>query len=50
MQYSRKAEVPFDDNLYERFKLDYLRISDPAAYAEIVLNEEKRRYLSAVTQ
>ena len=46
----KKVEDAFTDNLYERSELDYLLFNDPAAYADLVLNEDPRRYLKAVTQ
>ena len=30
--------------------MDYLLFSDPAAYTNLVLNEDPERYLKAVTQ
>ena len=36
--------------MYERSELDYLLFNDPAAYADLVLNEDPGRYLKAVTQ
>ena len=41
---------PFADNLCERSELDYLLFNDPAAYADLVLNEDPGRYLKAVVQ
>ena len=35
--------------MYERSELDHLRYTDPAAYAELVLNEDPGRCLKAVT-
>jgi len=46
----QKVEDTFADNLYERSELDYLLFNDPAAYADLVLNEDPDRYLKAVTQ
>lgn len=46
----RKAENIFADNMYERSEPDYLLFNDPAAYADLVLNEDPGRYLKAVTQ
>ena len=36
--------------MYERSELDYLLYNDPAAYADLVLNEDTGRYLKAVTR
>ena len=46
----QKVEDTFADNLYERSELDYLLFNDPAAYADLVLNEDPGRYLKAFTQ
>ena len=46
----QKVEGTFANNMYERSELDYLLYNDPAAYADLVLNEEPGRYLKAVTQ
>ena len=46
----QKVEDAFTDNMYERSELDYLLFNDPAAYADLVLNEDPGRYLKAVTQ
>ena len=46
----QKVEDTFADNMYERSELDYLLFNDPAAYADLVLNEDPGRYLKAVTQ
>ena len=45
----QKVEGTFANNMYERSELDYLLFSDPAAYADLVLNEDSGRYLKAVT-
>ena len=44
------VEDAFSDNMYERSELDYLLFNDPAAYADLVLNEDPGRYLKAVVQ
>lgn len=44
-----KVENDFADNLYERSELDYLIYNDPAAYAELILNEDAKQYLKTVT-
>ena len=46
----QKVEGTFAHNMYERSELDYLLFNDPAAYADLVLNEDPGRYLKAVTQ
>ena len=46
----QKVKDAFADNMYERSELDYLLFNDPAAYADLVLNEAPGRYLKAVTQ
>lgn len=46
----QKVEDAFADNLYERSELDYLLFNDPAAYADLVLNDDPGRYLKTVTQ
>ena len=46
----QKVEEAFADNMYERSELDYLLFNDPAAYADLVLNEDPGKYLKAVTQ
>ena len=46
----QKVEDAFTGNMYERSELDYLLFNDPAAYADLVLNEDPGRYLKAVTQ
>ena len=46
----QKVEDTFANNMYERSELDYLLFNDPAAYADLVLNEDPVRYLKAVTQ
>ena len=46
----QKVEGTFADNMFERSELDYLLYNDPAAYADLVLNDDPGRYLKAVTQ
>ena len=45
-----KVEKAFAENMYERSELDYLLFNDPAAYADLVMNEDTGKYLKAVTQ
>ena len=42
-----KAHV---DNMYERSELDYLIYNDPAAYVELILDNEVEKYLKKVTR
>ncbi len=44
------VENEFADNMYQRSELDYLIYSDPAAYANLVLNGDVTNYLNTVTQ
>ena len=37
-------------NMYERSELDYLIYSDPAAYVELILDNEVEKRLKKVTQ
>lgn len=46
----QKVEDTFANNMYERSELDYLLFNDPAAYADLVLNDDPGRYLKAVMQ
>ena len=38
------------NNIYERSELDYLIYNDPAAYADLILNDDPEKYLKAVTE
>ena len=38
------------DNLYQRAELDYLIYNDPAAYVELIMEGDPKKYLKAVTQ
>ena len=38
------------DNMYERSELDYLIYNDPAAYVELILDNEVGKYLKKVTR
>ena len=38
------------DNRFQRSELDYLLYSDPLAYADLVLNDDPKVYLKAVTE
>jgi len=37
------------DNRFERSELDYLVYNDPAAYVDLILNDNPEKYLKAVT-
>ena len=37
------------DNMYQRSELDWLIYNDPAAYADLILNDDPEKYLKAVT-
>ena len=37
------------DNMYQRSELDWLIYNDPAAYANLILNDQPEKYLKAVT-
>ena len=45
-----ETEKAYADNMYERSELDYLIWNDPAAYAELILDNEVEKYLETVTQ
>ena len=47
---SDEAEKTYADNMYKRSELDCLIWNDPAAYTELILNNEVERYLKKVTQ
>ena len=38
------------DNVYQRSELDYLIYNDPLAYADLILNNDPKKYLRAVTK
>ena len=38
------------NNMYQRSELDYLIYNDPAAYADLILNDDPEVYLKAVTE
>ncbi|MBR5110857.1 MAG: hypothetical protein IK099_11760 [Clostridia bacterium] len=38
------------ENLYQQAELDYLIFNDPAAYVELILEGDPKKYLKAVTQ
>lgn len=45
-----EVEKTYADNMYERSELDYLIWNDPAAYAELILNNEVEKHLKKVTR
>ena len=45
-----EVEKAYADNMCERSELDYLIYNDPAAYAELILDNEVEKYLKKVTQ
>ena len=45
-----ETEKTYADNMYERSELDYLIYSDPAAYVELILDNEVEKYLKKVTR
>ena len=45
-----EVEKSYADNMYERSELDYLIWNDPAAYAELILNNEVEKHLKKVTR
>ena len=44
-----EVEKTYSDNMYERSELDYLIYNDPAAYIELILDNEVEKYLKKVT-
>ncbi len=45
-----EVEKTYADNIYERSELDCLIWNDPAAYVELILDNEVEKYLNKVTQ
>ena len=45
-----ETEKTYADNMYERSELDCLIYNDPAAYVELILDNEVEKYLEKVTQ
>ncbi len=45
-----EMEKTYSENMYERSELDCLIWNDPAAYVELVLDNEVEKYLKNVTQ
>jgi len=44
-----RAENEAAYNVFERSELDYLVYNDPAAYVDLILNGDQKKYLKAVT-
>ena len=45
-----ETENAYADNMYERSELNCLIYNDPAAYVELILDNEVEKYLKKVTQ
>ena len=45
-----EVEKTYAENMYERSELDYLIWNDPAAYIELILDNEVEKYLKKVTR
>ena len=45
-----EAEKAYADNMYERSELNYLIYNDPAAYVELILDNEVKKYPKTVTR
>ena len=45
-----EVEKSYADNMYERSELDYLIWNDPAAYVELILDNEVEKHLRKNTQ
>ena len=45
-----ETEKTYADNMYERSELDCLIWNDPAAYVELILDNEVEKYLKKVTR
>ena len=45
-----EMEKTYADNIYEKSELDYLICNDPAAYVELILDNEVEKYLKKVTR
>ncbi len=45
-----KVEQVEAENMYQRSELDYLIYNDPAAYVELIVEGDPKRYLQAVTR
>ena len=45
-----EVEKTYTDNMYEKSELDYLIYNDPAAYVELILDNEVEKHLKKVTR
>ena len=45
-----ETEKTYADNIYEKSELDHLIYNDPAAYVELILGNEAKKYLKKFTQ
>ena len=45
-----EVEKTYADNMYERSELDYLIYNDPAAYVELILDNEVEKNLKKITR
>ena len=45
-----EVEKTYANNMYERSELDYMIYNDPAAYVELLLDNEVEKYLKKVTR
>ena len=45
-----EMEKTYADNIYEKSELDYLIYNDPAAYVELILDNEVEKHLKKVTR
>ena len=45
-----EVEKTYANNMYERSELDFLIWNDPAAYVELILDNEVEKYLKKFTQ
>ena len=48
--YCPAIEDEIAENMYQRSELDYLIYNDPLAYADLILNEDPKAYLKAITE
>jgi len=44
------VENEFDDNMYQRSKLDWLIYNKPLEYSQLVLSEDSRAYLKGTPE
>ena len=48
--YCPAVEDEVAENMYQRSELDWLIYNDPAAYADLILNDDPETYLKVVTE